>query len=103
MVDRDAIVAEPTVRYAWLWDVDLDNAGFLAILRGAAVLPGMDQDWAMLRLIEYAPCREIRRLLPADAFLTRWPALRNRIRSNSRREGMEYFTQWTQGRRAVRV
>jgi len=86
-------------RYPWLWDVDMDNATFEAVLRGETDRAGCDRDWAMLRLIEYAPYREIRRLLPLSAFLTRWPVLMGRVRSVTRREGMDYYAErvkrWT--------
>jgi len=82
------------IRYPWLWDVDLDNAAFEAVLRAEAMVSGLDADWAMLRLIEYAPYHEIRRLLPLDAFLRRWADIMPRVRSTSRREGMDYFAAW---------
>lgn len=81
-------------RSPWLWDVPLGNAEFEAVLRGQAAVPGLDVDWAMLRLIEYAPYAEIRRLLPLEPFLRRWPALRARVRSQSRRDGMGFFADW---------
>ena len=80
-----------TDQYAWLWDVDLDNAEFEDILHGRHAAAGLDADWAMLRLIEYAPYHEIKRLLPRENFLKRWPALMGRVRSESRRNGMDYF------------
>jgi hypothetical protein len=80
-----------TERYPWLWDVDMDNAAFEAVLRGQSTVSGLGADWAMLRLIEYAPYREIRRLLPLDSFLRRWPALMPRVRSDTRRDGMDFL------------
>ena len=83
-----------TERYPWLWDVDMDNAAFDAVLRGQTTVSGLGADWAMLRLIEYAPYGEIRRLLPRDAFLRRWPALMPKVRSVSRRDGMDFLARW---------
>jgi hypothetical protein len=83
-----------TERYPWLWDVDMDNATFEAILRGQTSVSGLGTDWAMLRLIEYAPYREIKRLLPLAAFLIRWPALKSRVRALSRRDGMDFWADW---------
>lgn len=85
--------AEET-RYPWLWDVDLDNAAFERLLHGGTAEAGLSADWAILRLIEHAPYHEIRRLLPLDEFLRRWPALLPRVRSVSRREGMVFFASW---------
>ena len=87
--------------YPWLWDVDLDNATFEAILRGRLSVSGLDAEWAMLRLIEYAPYREVRRLLPWDDFLRRWPVLMAQVRSESRGAGMDFVASWIrQGRLA---
>ena len=81
-------------RYPWLWDADLDNEGFDALLQGREARDGRDERWAILRLIEYAPWREIKRLLPRDLFLKRWPELSPRVRSEDRRKGMDFFHQW---------
>lgn len=83
-------------RYPWLWDVEMDNATFMAVLRGETSSAGHDCDWALLRLIEYAPFRDILRLLPLDLFLTRWPMLMGRVRSVTRRAGMDYYVEWAQ-------
>ena len=83
-------------RYPWLWDVDLDNAAFEDVLRGRKTAAGLDTDWAMLRLIEYAPYREIRRLLPVGDFLRKWPELMAHVRSESRRRGMDFLAAWIQ-------
>jgi hypothetical protein len=81
-------------RFPWLWDTDMDNAAFEGLLRGETSEPYHDFRWALLRLIEYAPYREIRRLLPRERFLEEWPQLAPRVRSRTRREGMEFMHQW---------
>jgi hypothetical protein len=86
-------------RYPWLWDSDLDNAGFEAALQGRGE---RDERWAMARLIEYAPFTEIKRLLPRDRFLQDWPEIAPRVRSQTRRAGMEFFHRWLQGKGAHR-
>lgn len=78
-------------RYAWLWDVDWDAAAFDAVLWGRADVPLERRQWALLRLIEYAPYSEIRRLLPRDFFIEQWPALASRVWSRMRREGMAFL------------
>jgi hypothetical protein len=45
----------------------------------------------VLRLIEYASYADIRRLLPLDFFLAKWQNLAPRVRSRTRREGMDFF------------
>ncbi|MDW8308979.1 MAG: hypothetical protein RMK20_06365 [Verrucomicrobiales bacterium] len=83
-------------RYPWLWDTDLDNEMFEAILRGEHQDAQHDALWAMCRLIEYAPFGEIKRLLPRELFLREWPRLAPRIRSEARRRGMDFFYRWLQ-------
>jgi hypothetical protein len=83
-------------RYAWLWDVDLDAAAFDAILSGDGAVDLERRQWAILRLIEYAPYSEIRRLLPRDFFIEQWPALASRVRSRTRRKGMSFLHDWYQ-------
>ena len=76
-------------RFPWLWDTDMDNAAFEALLRGERSASPRDSNWAMARLIEYAPYREIRRLLPRNLFLRQVVA--PRLRSRARRKGMQYL------------
>ncbi len=79
-------------RFPWLWDTEMEDGAFETLLR--AEEPSRDHRWAMLRLIEYAPYREIRRLLPRQKFLEEWPGLAAQVRSQSRRKGMEFLYQW---------
>jgi hypothetical protein len=80
-------------RFPWLWDIQMDNTTFESILRGQGSRPPHDRRWAMLRLIEYAPYRDIRRLLPREEFLREWPSMAHRVRSRTRREGMDFLYQ----------
>lgn len=72
----------------------MDSAEFEAILRGAGAAHPHDSRWALLRLIEYAPYADLRRLLPRDRFLKEWPGLASRVRSRARREGMDFLYHW---------
>jgi hypothetical protein len=81
-------------QYPWLWDVALDNQQFEALLSGRVAVPPHDAQWALVRLIEYAPFSEIRRLLPVARFLQEWPRLAPRVRAKTRREGMQFFYEW---------
>jgi hypothetical protein len=56
-------------RFPWLWDTELGNEDFEVLLRGEGVSAGHDVRWALLRLIEYAPYSDLRRLLPRERFL----------------------------------
>lgn len=81
-------------QYAWLWDVEMDAATFERCLHGERALGRFDADWALVRLLEYAPYREIRQLLPVQRFIRRWPDLAPRVRSAARREGTEFLRTW---------
>lgn len=81
----------PADTYPWLWDVDMDAATFRRLLRGEGEAPGRDWRWAMLRLVEYAPYRDVCRLLPREWFLAHWPEVAARVRAKSIREGMDYL------------
>ena len=81
-------------RYAWLWDVEMDAKTFERCLQGEQALGRFDPDWALLRLLEYAPYREIRRLLPVRRFIRRWPDLAPRMRSAARRGGTDFLRTW---------
>ena len=87
-------------RYPWLWDTDLDNEGFDALLHGQTRDQAHDELWAMTRLVEYAPFSELKRLLPRERFLEQWPRIAPRVRSAARRKGMDFFHQWLCERQA---
>jgi hypothetical protein len=85
--------------YPWLWDVDMDNGTFEALLAGRTAIPPFDTGWAILRLVEYAPYAEIKRLLPIETFLALWPELISHVRSRMRRDGMDFMCRWIQERK----
>jgi len=68
----------------------MDAACFQRMLAGQEQGPFFDQQWALIRLIDYAPYADILRLLPRQAFLKLWPQIEGRIRSAMRREGMAF-------------
>ncbi|MBA4386468.1 MAG: hypothetical protein C0404_00720 [Verrucomicrobia bacterium] len=83
-------MADKKTTYAWLWDVDMDRTAFMDILNSETPAGSFDTKWALARLIDYAPYREIISLLPRNVFLRLWPDVCGMIRSPSRREGMDY-------------
>jgi len=86
--------------YPWLWDVEMGIPEFDAILSGRAARPGHDARWALVRLVEYAPYREIKRLLPVSLFSRLWPEVAPLVRSVSRRAGMDFVASWLDAERA---
>ena len=78
----------------YLWDYDIDEDQFRSILAGDLVLGRLDRDWAAVRLIEYAPYADIVRMLGFGGLVRDWPRWRNRIRSQSRKRGLDFLVQW---------
>jgi hypothetical protein len=77
-------------KYPWLWDVPHhDNAWFDAALAGQGKWP-YDERWAMIRLIDYAPYRDLARMLPKQRFIELWPEIRVKIRPQELRDGMDF-------------
>jgi hypothetical protein len=81
-------------RLAYLWDYDLDETDFQALLGGQKTLGRLDRDWAAVRLLEYAPYSEIVRRLGFAAIVEGWPRWRPRLRSEGRRRGFDFLVQW---------
>ena len=81
-------------RLPFVWDYDIDEDRFRGLLAGETVLGRLDRDWAAVRLIEYAPYREIVRLLGFRALVENWPRWRPRIRSESRKRGLDFLVEW---------
>ncbi len=83
-----------TARPAWLWDYDLDEAAFRALLAGERTIGSLDRTWAAVRLLEYAPWPQIVQFLGYRALIEGWPGWRARIRSASRRRGLDFVAEW---------
>ena len=78
----------------YLWDYDLDEAQFRAILDGRQVVGRLDRDWAARRLLEYAPYEEIIRLIGFAKLVKDWPRWRKGISSASRKRGLDFLVKW---------
>ena len=83
-----------TRRLPYVWDYDLDEAEFRRILAGEVAHGRLDRTWAAVRLIEYAPYREIVRLLGFRELIKGWPEWRARVRSDGRRRGLDFLVEW---------
>lgn len=85
---------ESANRMPWVWDYDLSETEFRALLSGEHTIGRLDQRWAAVRLIEYAPYRDIVRLLGFSTLVTHWPEWREHVRSKSRRRGLDFLVDW---------
>ena len=78
----------------YLWDYDIDEDQFRSILAGELVLGRLDRDWAAVRLIEYAPYADIVQMLTFGGLVRDWPRWRQRVRSQSRKRGLDFLVDW---------
>jgi hypothetical protein len=78
-------------RLPYVWDYDIDEAQFRRLLAGEITL---DRAWAAVRLIEYAPYREIVRLIGFRDLVKGWPEWRERVRSEGRKRGLDFLVDW---------
>ncbi|MCI0421243.1 MAG: hypothetical protein L0387_39435 [Acidobacteria bacterium] len=81
-------------RLAYVWDYDISSHQFEAMLSGKLTLGRLDRDWAAVRLLEHAPYAEIIRQIGFRALIEGWPVWRHRIRSQSRKRGFDFLTEW---------
>jgi hypothetical protein len=87
------------IRVPYVWDYDIDEETFREILAGRVAMGRLDRDWAAVRLIEFAPYREIVRILGFRDLLDGWPRWRVRIRSPGRRRGIDFLAWYLPERR----
>ena len=81
-------------RLPYVWDYDIDEAMFRDLLAGRLTLGRLNRDWAAVRLLEYAPYREIVRVLGFKALVEGWPRWRARIRAQDRKRGFDFLVEW---------
>jgi hypothetical protein len=81
-------------RLPFVWDYDIDEATFRRLLAGEITLGRLDRTWAAVRVLEYAPYREIVRWLGFRDLVRGWPEWRARVRSETRRRGLDFLVAW---------
>jgi hypothetical protein len=79
---------------SYLWDYDIDEKQFSAILAGELTIGRLNSDWAAVRLLDYAPYQEIIRLIGFRRLVANWPRWRKHVRSNSRKRGFDFLVSW---------
>lgn len=85
---------QTTQRLPYVWDYDLDPTQFREILEGRLTKGRLNQDWAVRRVLEYAPYEDIIRLLGYKKLVKNWPRWRSQIRSKSRVRGFDFLVKW---------
>jgi len=79
---------------AYVWDYDINETQFRALLDGEQSLGRLDSDWAAIRLLEYASYPDIIHLLGFKRLVEGWSRWREHIRSNSRRRSFDFLSTW---------
>ena len=83
-----------STRLPFVWDYDFDEDQFRRLLSGTLTIGRLDRTWAAVRLLEYAPYREIVRLMGFRELVRGWPEWRGHIRSESRKRGFDFLAAW---------
>ena len=81
-------------RFPLVWDYDISESDFQAMLDGKLTRGRLGQDWAAIRLLEYGHYRDIIRLLGYRRLVEGWPSWREHIRSESRIRGFDFLVAW---------
>ncbi len=77
-----------------VWDYDLSESDFRAMLDGTLTRGRLGQDWAVIRLLEYGQYRDIIHLLGYRRLIEGWPTWRAHLRSASRVRGFDFLVAW---------
>ncbi|MEM8962413.1 MAG: hypothetical protein AAGD38_13100 [Acidobacteriota bacterium] len=83
-----------STRSPYVWDYDISEEQFRLMLAGELTFGRLGKDWAAVRLIEYAPYREIVGSLGFRRLIEGWPRWRDKVRSKSRKRGLDFLAEW---------
>lgn len=78
----------------FIWDYDIGEKKFVELLSGRAKVGRLDRNWAAVRLLEYGRYEEIVSYLGFKALIEGWPIWRSKIRSESRKRGLDFLVEW---------
>ncbi|MBC8503719.1 MAG: hypothetical protein H8D34_02610 [Chloroflexi bacterium] len=78
----------------YIWDYNISEADFRAMLAGELTIGRLGQDWATIRLLEYATYPDIIRSLGYRRLVEGWSHWREKIRDQSRIRGFDFLVAW---------
>lgn len=78
----------------FLWDYNIDEPTFRKILSGEMTMGHFDTLWAARRVIEYATYKEIVELIGYKTIARDWQRLREGIKSQTRKRGLDFLVAW---------
>ena len=81
-------------RARYVWDYDLTQEQFDAMLEGRYEDGRLNRDWAAVRLIEWAPYPEMIRRIGYKALVENWPRWRSRLRSTQQIRSLDFLVAW---------
>lgn len=86
--------AQPGKRLWYVWDYDIDEETFQAMLDGKVTRGRLGRDWAAIRLLNYASYPEIVRRIGLPVLVQDWSRWRNKLRMVERRRGIDFVVEW---------
>ncbi len=81
-------------RARYVWDYDITQEQFDAMLEGCYENGPLNRDWAAVRLIEWAPYAEMIRRIGYKALVENWPRWRSRLRSEQQKRSLDFVMKW---------
>jgi hypothetical protein len=81
-------------RSPYVWDYNISESEFRAMLAGELTIGRLGQDWAVIRLLEYGTYPDIVHFLGYRQLINGWPRWRKSIRSDSRKRGFDFLAAW---------
>lgn len=81
-------------RARYVWDHNITQEQFDAMLAGRFVDGPLDRDWAAIRVIEWAKYEDMIRILGYPALVNNWSRWRTRIRSEEQRRSLDFLVDW---------
>lgn len=76
-----------------VWDYNLTQDEFEAILRGKKVLGNLNQSWAIVRVLENLNYYDAMSLVSLDLLRNNWNKIKGRLFNNSIKNGYEFLLQ----------
>lgn len=76
-----------------VWDYDLTQGEFESILAGKKVLGNMDQNWAIVRILENLNYYDAMNLVPLNTLRNNWKEVQSKLFNSSIKSGYEFLLQ----------
>ena len=76
-----------------VWDYNLPQSDFEAILRGEKVLGGLDQNWAIARILENLNYYTAMKLIPWEVLKKNWTLIKKKLFKDTIKTGYEFILQ----------